>query len=106
MEEQRNLTSRAADLDQLIRNARLLEDQDVPHDRVAPGTKVVLAEETGGREHAYRVLGPWDVTDDHTVNYLAPIAQGLLGKRVGESAEITTAEGPARVRVASIERIV
>lgn len=106
MEEQRNLTGRAQDMDQSIRSARLIEDQDVPQDRVAPGTKVTLVEEVTGAQHVYRVLGPWDVTDDHTINYLAPMAQGLLGKTVGEVSEMPTAQGPLRVKIAAIERIV
>lgn len=105
MEEQRNLTGRAQDMDQQLRLARLIEDQDVPNDRVAPGTKITLAEDAGA-QHVYRVLGPWDVVDDETINYLAPIAQGLLGKGVGEFGEIPTPQGPMRVQITKIERIV
>ncbi len=106
MEEQRNLTGRATDMDQQIRSARLIEDQDVPNDRVAPGTKVTVAETASGARTTWRVLGPWDATDDQTVNYLAPIAQGLLGKGVGETSEIPGQHGPVAVRIEAIERIV
>ncbi len=106
MEEQRNLTGRAQDMDQQVRSARLIEEQDVPSDRVAPGVKVTLREEAGGKQLVYRVLGPWDVTDDHTINYLAPIAQGLLGKTVGEVAEMPSQHGTVQVRIEAIERIV
>ncbi len=106
MEEQRNLTGRAQDMDQQVRSARLIEEQDVPTDRVAPGTKITLVEEVSGKKLVYRVLGPWDVVDDHTINYLAPIAQGLLGKGVGEQSEIPAPSGPVRVRIEAIERIV
>ncbi len=106
MEEQRNLTGRAQDMDQQIRSARLIEDQEIPEDVVAPGTRVALRDEATGELHSYKLLGPWDVVDDHTVNYLAPIAQGVLGKRVGEAGEIPTPRGPSRVVVEAIERIV
>jgi transcription elongation GreA/GreB family factor len=106
MEEQRNLTGRAQDMDQQIRSARLIEEQDVPNDRVAPGTKVTLVEVASGKQVTYRLLGPWDITDDHTVNYMAPIAQGLLGKTVGELGEIPAPTGAIAVRIEAIERIV
>lgn len=106
MEEQRNLTGRAQDMDAQLRAARLIEEQDVPDDRVAPGTKVTLVEEATGKQLVYRVLGPWDVTDDHTINYLAPIAQGLLGKSVGEIGELPAPTGALSVRIEAIERIV
>jgi transcription elongation factor GreA len=106
MEEQRNLTGRAQDMDQQIRSARLIEEQDVPNDRVAPGVKITLTETASGKQVAYRVLGPWDVVDDHTINYMAPIAQGLLGKKVGETGEIPGPNGSVAVRIDAIERIV
>lgn len=106
MEEQRNLTSRATDMDQQLRSTKLIEDQDVPSDRVAPGVKVTLSEVASGKKVSYRVLGPWDVTDDHTINYLAPIAAGLLGKQVGEIAEMPSPTGAMQVRIEAIEKIV
>lgn len=106
MEEQRNLTGRAQDMDAQLRAARLIEEQDVPNDRVAPGTKITLVETVGGKQLVYRVLGPWDVFDDHTMNYLAPIAQGLLGKTVGETGEMPSPTGSVTVRIEAIERIV
>ncbi len=106
MEEQRNLTGRAQDMDQQIRSAKPIEEQDVPNDRVAPGVKVTLVEVASGKKLVYRVLGPWDVNDDHTINYMAPIAQGLLGKTVGETGEIPAPSGSVSVRIEAIERIV
>ncbi|MFO1076940.1 MAG: GreA/GreB family elongation factor [Planctomycetota bacterium] len=106
MEEQRNLTSRAQDMDQQIRSAKLIEDQEIPDGVVAPGTKVTYTDATSGQSHTYRVLGPWDVVDDHTINYMAPVAQGLLGKAIGETAEVPTPHGPTRVTIQAIERIV
>ncbi|MGE3173892.1 MAG: GreA/GreB family elongation factor [Planctomycetota bacterium] len=105
MEEQRNLTTRASDMDAQIRIAKLIEDQEVPADIVAPGTRITYTEEIGGRKHTYKVLGPWDVIDDHTINYLAPIAQGLLGLKVGQSGEIPTPVGPVKVTIDAIERL-
>jgi len=106
MEEQRNLTTRATDMDQQIRSTRLIEEQDVRGDIVAPGVQFTVSDTVTGSKQTYRMLGPWDVVDDHTINYLAPIAQGLLGKAVGEIAEMPAGNGPTSVRIESIERIV
>jgi len=106
MEEQRNLTSRAQDMDQDIRSARLIEDQEIPEDVVAPGTQVTIADDADGQIYVYRVLGPWDTDNEQTINYKAPVAQALLGKGVGETAEAPTPRGTSRVTVKSIERII
>jgi transcription elongation factor GreA len=106
MEEQRNLTTRATAMDQEIKICRLIEDQDIPEGMVAPGTRVTFTEEGTGVQRSWKVLGPWDVTDDQTINYRAPIARGLLGRRPGDVCELPGPKGPTLVRVDSIERIV
>lgn len=105
MEEQRNLTTRATEMDQQIRMAKLIEDQEIPDDVVAPGTRITFTEEASGKSRTYAVLGPWDVIDDQTINYRAPIAQGLLGRGVGETGEIPSPSGPIQVRIDKIERL-
>lgn len=106
MEEQRNLTGRAQEMDEQIRSAKLIEDQEIPEDMVAPGRRIKLVEEEGeGKTFEYRVLGPWDMTDDATINYMAPMAQGLLGLAVGDSGEMPSLNGPIKVRVEAIESI-
>lgn len=106
LEEQRNLTTRAAEMEQEIRMARLIEDQEIPEGLVAPGTAVTITDEATLATQRYQVLGPWDVVDDHTINYRAPIAQGLLGRSAGDTAELPSPQGPIRVRIDRIERIV
>ncbi len=105
MEEQRNLTTRATDMDREIRMAKLIEDQEITGAVVAPGTRITYTEEGTGRQRVYRVLGPWDANDDHTISYRAPIAQGLLGLAVGEAGEVPTPSGPVSARIDKIERI-
>ena len=105
MEEQRNLTTRATEMDQSIRMAKLIEDQEIPDDVVAPGTRITYTEVDSGNTRTYAVLGPWDVVDDHTINYRAPIAQGLLGRAVGDTGEVPSPNGPVTVRIDAIERV-
>lgn len=106
MEEQRNLTGRAQEMDGEISSAKLIEDQEIPEDTVAPGQKITLIEEGSGKQLEYRLLGPWDANDDHTINYRAPLAKGLLGKELGEVGEMPSPNGPITVKIEAIERIV
>jgi transcription elongation factor GreA len=104
MEEQRNLTARATAMDREVRAARLIADQQIPEDKVAPGNRVTFRQPSG-ELRTVDVLGPWDVLDDSTINYLAPIAHGLLGRKAGESGEVPGPGGPEPVTIERIERI-
>lgn len=106
MEEQRNLTTRAQQMDTELRKAKLIEEQDIPDDVVAPGTKVTFASENGSDRQTWRVLGPWDAVADDIVSYLAPLAKDLLGKGVDDVATIQSPGGAKTVRIEAIEKIV
>ena len=106
MEEQRNLTTRATGMDTELRKARVIEDQDIPEDCVAPGTRVTFTHEATGQQESWRVLGPWDAVADDILSYRAPMAKDLLGKSVGDTATIQGPTGPATVRIDAIEKIV
>jgi transcription elongation factor GreA len=106
MEEQRNLTGRAQEMDEQIKSAKLIEDQEIPDDVVAPGQTVTLVEQDEeAKKSTYRILGPWDMTDDTTINYMAPMAQGLLGLAVGDIGEMPSLAGPIKVQIKAIELI-
>ncbi len=104
-EEQRNLTSRAMEMDAMLKRARLIEDQQSPEDMVAPGTRITLVTPATGHTRTYQVLGPWDVTSEDILNYMAPMARSLLGKRAGETATIETPHGPEEVRIETVEKL-
>lgn len=107
MEEQRNLTARAAMMDADLRKARLIEDQPVTDHFVCPGTEITYTELDTGKQRQVRMLGPWDTTEGGNIlNYRAPAAQPLLGCVVGDTAELLAADGTRPVRIDKIVKIV
>ena len=106
MEEQRNLTARATAIDEDLRKARCIEDEQVPDGVVAPGTLVRIVDLSDNTEQALRLLGPWDVIEDDIINYKAPLGQALLGKKAGDTASVETSGGSRQVRIETIEKIV
>jgi transcription elongation GreA/GreB family factor len=106
MEEQRNLTTRADIMDKELRRARLLDEQDMPENVVAPGTRVTFVYTSSGRRASYRILGPWDCVADDVINYKAPLAAALLGSTVGGETQLDGPEGPQTVRIEAVQRVV
>ena len=79
IEEQRNLTSRAAQIEAELRHVELIDNALLSEETVSPGTTVRYRE--GGAEHEITILGPWDTDEGDVVSYRAPLAAGL--PRVG-----------------------
>jgi transcription elongation factor GreA len=100
IEEQRTLTSRAAEIEAELRGTELIENAILPEDVVCPGSFVRYRETKSQAEHEIAILGPWDTDqDEHVVSYRAPLAAGLLGRRPGEHARITLPSGELDVEI-------
>ncbi|GJM21045.1 MAG: hypothetical protein DHS20C15_09600 [Planctomycetota bacterium] len=100
IEQQRQLTEKAAAMEAELKLARLIEEQEVEEGVAAPGMQVTYDE--GGKTKVVKILGPWDLADG-VISYKAPVAAGLLGTKAGESATLELPGGDVEVQVKSIE---
>lgn len=101
IEQQRQLTEKAAAMEAELRLVQPIEEQQLPPGVVAPGTRVTF-EQDGGEARTLKILGPWDVGSD-VMSYRAPLAAGMLGAKAGETVQVTLPSGPATVRVVAVE---
>lgn len=102
IEEQRNLTARAMEIESELRSAELIEEAALPEGVACPGTKVKIRE--GGDERSVRILGPWDgLLGDDVVSYLAPLAQGIMGNGAGDTVSVQLPSGEIEVDVLEVE---
>lgn len=103
IEEQRTLTSRAMAMQAELSSVELIENAILMEGIVSPGTHVRYREAKGGTEHEITILGPWDAEDgDQVVSYLAPLAQGLLGRRAGDRVIVALPSGDVQVEVVEV----
>lgn len=103
LEEQRNLTTRASEIEAEINLAGLLESATIPENTVAPGTTVKIKEVDSGKERQYQIVGPWDADGDRAISYRSPFARGLLGRHPGQTATLNLPSGDLDVEVVEIE---
>ena len=106
IEEQRNLTARAMEMEEELRLTDLIEEAAVIEDTVCPGTKVHYRDLSEDKEATVLLLGPWDedrVLDTQVISYRAPLAKGLLGASTGEQSSVQLPGGDIEVEILSIE---
>ena len=106
IEEQRNLTARAMEIEEELRETDLIEDAAIIEDTVCPGTRVLYREVESGKESTVLILGPWDsdqVLDTQVISYRAPLAQGLLGLELGEKSTVKLPGGEVDLEIVTIE---
>ena len=101
------LNSRKNDLERDLERARPTDFKGADTSAVNIGTKIKVAIEGGG-ERTLTMMGAWDGDPEkHIISYLSEIGQVLLGKAVGDTAEIrdTDTEELITVTIDSIEGI-
>lgn len=89
-----------------LRQARGTDFVGANTDKVGIGTIVEFEDLQSGEKETFTILGAWDsVPEKHIISYLSGIAKALIGKAVGEEAELPNDENapPRRVRVLSIK---
>ncbi|HET9887207.1 MAG TPA: GreA/GreB family elongation factor [bacterium] len=94
------LNSRAMQLHQDLRKARIIDPGAIDAAHVSIGTRVRLEPVLGGEERYATILGPWDSDPDRGVfSYLSDFAKGLLKRSPGELVMIDGRE----YRIAEIQ---
>ena len=104
-EEQRIVQSRINQLEVMVRNTRILEDQNISSDKVFIGARVELEDLSNGQPLFFILVN--EVEADfkaRKISTVSPIGKGLLGKGIGDTVEITIPKGTLRYLVTGISR--
>ncbi len=98
-EEQGLVESRIAEIEDILLNAELIKGGH--KGKVGLGSVVEL--KTGKKTVSYTVVGPVEADPlEGKISNESPIGAALFGKKVGESATITTPKGDTTYEVVSI----
>lgn len=88
-DDQKVLLARQAELQADLMRAKATDFTEAPSDSVGIGTIVDLKDSNSGDKIKYTILGAWDGDPENNIlSYLTPLAQNILGKKVGEVVEI------------------
>ncbi len=103
LEERDLLRARLAQMNAEMAIARVLNPGDVPTDHVGIGTRVAFERIDDGNRYELTIVGPWDADHERNwYNYKTPLAQGILGKRVGDVVEFEHTASPGAYRIVEI----
>ena len=102
-EAQGMLQARINDLQDKLGRAMIVDKSTMPTDRVVFGSKVKVLDLDVEEEEEFILVGPGEEDyDQNKILLSSPIGQGLLGKKVGEVAEIAVPRGTLKLKVLEI----
>ena len=102
-EEQGILESKIALIKSKLADARIIDETDVNTDEVQILTKVRVQNLKTGQEKVYQLVTEGEANIlEGKIATTTPIAKGLLGKKVGDTAEVVVPAGKMQFKILEI----
>lgn len=102
-EEQAFVEGRITTLENMIRNAKIIEESELDSDTVSLGKTVTFVELPDGDEETYSIVGSAEADPfEGKISNDSPIAKSLIGKSVGDEVTVQTPGGEMNVRIVTI----
>jgi transcription elongation factor GreA len=103
-EEQAFVEGRITTLENMVRNAKIIEEGEMASDSVTLGRSVTFIELPDGDEETYTIVGSAEADPfEGKISNDSPIAKSLIGKKVGDQVSVQTPGGEMSVRIVSIK---
>ena len=104
-EAQGMLEMRIARLEDTYANARLIDESVLDTSKILVHSKVKIKNQTNGMEMVYKLVAQSEADlSTGKISVDSPIGHGLLGKKVGEIAEIQVPNGVMKFEIIEISR--
>ncbi|MGH9345197.1 MAG: GreA/GreB family elongation factor [Terriglobia bacterium] len=100
------VAARLGQLRQRLADLSLINMSNIPKDRIAFGTRVVLYDVDRDAEVAYKLVTTEEADfSKGLISTTSPIGRGLMGKKLGDTVKITTPNGAREFEVRSMVTI-
>lgn len=104
-EEQAQVEARIVQLEKMLKNAKVIDQDDIDLNKVSIGTRVKVYDEEFDEEVEYSIVGSTEA-DPYTnkISDESPVGRGLIGRNIGETVEIETPGGTVALKILSIDK--
>jgi transcription elongation factor GreA len=103
-EKQSFIEGRISELEGVTSRAEVIDASQLTNKKVTFGTTVGIADEETDEESVYHIVGPYEADiSKGMISTSSPIVRAVIGKSIGDSAEVQTPGGSKSYEVISIE---
>lgn len=103
-EEQAFVESRITAIENMLRNAKIISEDEASDGTVTLGSTVTFIELPDGEEETYTIVGSAEADPfEGKISNDSPIAKSLLGKKVNDVVVVQTPGGDMNVKIVKVE---
>ena len=104
--EQAMLEKQISDLEEKLRNARVIDAKSVDTDVVSVGVTVHVKDQKTDKSTKFKIVGSAEADpSENKLSNESPVGRALIGPKRGETVSVQVPRGPARkLKITKIER--
>lgn len=103
--EQAELEERILKLENMIRKAKIINEQEMRADQVSVGLKVTVQDIDSGEEMSFTIVGSTEAAPfNGKISNESEVGKHLLGKKKGDTVEIVVPDGIINYKIVDISK--
>ena len=104
-DEQRDIEARIEEIEKILKNADVVDEEEVDLDKINVGCTVLLYDEEFEEEVEYKIVGSTEANSlSGKISNESPLGKALLGKSVGDEIVVEAQAGTMEYKVLKIDR--
>lgn len=104
-EEQAHIEARIVQLEKMLKNAKVIDADDIDLNKVSIGTRVKVYDEEFDEEVEYSIVGSTEADPDaNKISDESPVGKALIGRNIGDNVEVETPGGVVVLKIVSISK--
>ena len=106
-DEQRDIEARIEEIEKILKNADVVDEEEVDLNKINVGCTVLLYDEEFEEEVEYKIVGSTEANSlSGKISNESPLGKALLGKAVGDNVVVEAQVGTMEYKVLKIDRSV
>ncbi len=103
--EQARIEGEIVVIEKMLRNATIVDEEEVDVQKVNIGAIVRMLDKTYGEEEEYQIVGSAEADlSKNKISNESPVGSALLGKKIGATVKVDTPGGTLRYKILDIHR--
>ena len=104
-DEQRDIEARIEELEKILKNAEVVDEDEVDLERINIGCKVKILDVEYNEELEYKIVGSTEANSlKGKISNESPVGKALIGTKVGDVISVETPAGVFQYKVLEIQR--
>lgn len=105
MDEQRDIEARIEEIETILKNAEVVDEDEVDLDTVTIGCKVMIRDLEFDEDMEYKIVGSTEASSlQGKISNESPVGKALLGHKKGETVTVETQAGDLKYKILGIDR--